>query len=267
MADIRQVALTWRQVLAILLLFPTLGFLFAASAVYRDEPEAKVHSFRIQMSTIAAICGTLSASLFIWNYLIARQPDVHPDILAQLFGEESVFEMDTLHFWAMGRQRGGTVRILILLQNVYGGQCTGRLQLNPVGTTTKIPNAKAPIEFTLDNAEVLACWRDLPVPVTGELSFSFDGFIRKVRAPRVRFKRRIAIRSDSAATAMTVLALAGGHIHISSASRLNIKLENPPADALATIPPGEWETVSLWSLQDQRKQDDVMKLLEHLWNG
>src|SRR4051812_29294214 len=115
--DIRNVALTWRQVLASLLMIPALllGLIFLL--LLADEPANGGSVSKAQSGITAAACGSLASVLLFWNHRITNRPDVYPDILARLFGEQSVCEMSTLHFWAAGRQRGSTVRVVILLQN------------------------------------------------------------------------------------------------------------------------------------------------------
>ena len=47
--------------------------------------------------------------------------------------------------WQLGNG-GSQARVETFLQNVHEGACTGRLQLNPKGTTSKIPQANLPLE-------------------------------------------------------------------------------------------------------------------------
>jgi len=260
--DIGNVALTGRQVVAILLMIAAAILLLAAVA--RDTGVTPAYFFIPGFTCLAASVG-----LFVWNHRIASQPDRDPDILAQLFGPDHVAEMDSLHFWGSGQQNSPRVRVLVVLQNVYDARCEGRLQLDPIGTTTRVQQANLPLEFELGPAEVVAFWRDLPYPVppTAELSFGIDGFIRKVRAPRIRFKRRVAIRSESAAGALTVTTLMTGHVGHFSGSRINIPLA-PLAEASAsTAGPTDWVVISLWSRDQPRTVEDVNTLIHQLLNG
>jgi hypothetical protein len=263
----REVALSTRQVFAVLLVIATLISGLVASARYDNEPPEQVARFRLTMGLIAGGCAVLSAGLFLWHARIVRQPDIHPDILAQVFGDDRVFEMDTLHFWASGRQSGARARLVVLLQNVYGERCTGRLLLCPIGTTTKIKDARLPLEFELGPAEVIAAWRDLPVPATTELSFEIDGFIRKVRAPRVRFKRRVAIGSASKSGWIEAGLALTGHFSIRGGNRLNIQVTPPALDAADPGESSPWGVLSLWSPEEPRDLAAVGELLGHLFKA
>jgi hypothetical protein len=262
--DIRNVALSWRQVIAILLIIASLVLLLAATAVYEGQPN-EIANLRRNFWIAFSCCAISSVALFFWHHRIVSQPDVYPDILSQLVGANQVFELDTLHFWATGYQFGSQCRVIILLQNVYAAHCTGRLQLIPVGTTTRVQQANLPLEFDLGAAEIIAVWRDfpLPVPPTAELSFGIDGFIRKVRAPRIRNKRFNAIRSQTP----TAIVLAGamvGHIHYSSGSRLNIRLEPVAPDAKIVTESTGWQTLSLWSPEQPLDHTAISQLLKQL---
>jgi hypothetical protein len=238
--------------------------LLLASTRHEDGFPAEIAALRIKLRIAFACCAIVSVALFFWNHQLVNQPDVHVDVLAQMFGPDNVFELDSLHFWATGRQRGAQARVVVLLQNVYADRCEGRLQLAPVGTTARIPQANLPLEFVLGAAEVIAVWRDMPLPVppTAELSFGIEGFIRKVRAPRIRFKRRTAIRPQTSTPLLVAGALAG-HIHYSSGSRLNIKLEPAAPDATVSEPT-PWQTLSLWSPEEPRDQPAIGELLRQL---
>jgi hypothetical protein len=265
--DIRNVALSWQQVVGIVLLMGALILGFAACVRLEDEDPKWVASYRLNMGIACAVCATISAFFFVWHVRNTRRSDIYPDVLERLMGADRVCEINTLHFWAAGRQLGdggSQARVVVVLQNVYEGPCEGRLQLNAKGTTIKIPRASEPLMFRMAGAEVLACWRDLPVPVTGALSFGFDLTIRKPKSRRVRFRRRTAIRTDSASTALLVTGLMAGHIAYHGGSRLEFPLVAPPADALATASPTEWMTMSLWSLEEQRSPEAVGELLRKL---
>src|ERR1035437_9509778 len=125
--DFRNVALSGRQVIAVLLIIAALMLLFAATAHQEGQP-AEIASLRMKLWIAFCCCAVTSAGLFLWHHLIVSKPDVHPDILAQMFGTDQVFELDTLHFWASGHQFGSQARVIVLLQNVYADRCSGRLQ-------------------------------------------------------------------------------------------------------------------------------------------
>jgi hypothetical protein len=255
-------ALSWRQATGLLLFGAAAGMYMVA----REQFARQNVTLQLVFWVFCAVFGVVGIVFLCWNFLIESRSDLQPDVLAAIVREDQIVDFEGLHLWTGGVQIDAGVRIVVVLQNVFAGPCTGRLDISPQGAAKKLPLARLPLEFELEDAEVVAYWRELPVAGSASVSFRVEGSLLRRPSARVRFKRRQALNRHGILV-NCVLFLGGlrfGESRFPRATGVKIAVTPSAPNASQAHRPTEWQAVSLWSMQERREIPELQEIFNQL---
>ena len=170
--------------------------------------------YRLGSKVLFGLILMALAGLGWWNWRLQSQPDIFPDVLAQIVDPRSIFEVGDTHFHLGIIKQDGRRRAVCLVQNLVDSPSRFSLSMSAKGSGTRFLKNDIPnLELVLPPAGVAKAILDLPLK---EVTAAADLAIRISAASatepggkRIRFKRRNAV-TKAVNPALTVSLLAAG---------------------------------------------------------
>src|SRR5215212_3226424 len=146
-------ALTWQQVLCVILFMPMLVFAGMGFGQNRGSTEEKVGRYGVGIA--APLFAILLGSHIRSNW----RKDVQPDVLAGLVTSSQIYQLGSAHFVATVRQQGDHLRLMVLIQNTLDGQAEFRLSFKSTVSSLEVPS----LDVMLPPAQVVHAALELPL--------------------------------------------------------------------------------------------------------
>lgn len=157
----------------------------------------------------------LIAAFGVWDYRVLRRKDVVPDILADQFPPQAIFQVGKSHFVFFGEQQGSELVLTCIVQNLYDGANTFALTAQPVSGAHMLVGELPELRITVEPSAVVSASLRMPLRAsesTGDVRIRVSGSSR-ARGRQVRFARRTAVTAHVPIGLTAALAVTGAIVH------------------------------------------------------
>jgi hypothetical protein len=233
--------------------FGTLSGALAMTVNPGDEPPAQAASIRAYCCLGFIFSAIVLVGCIYWEKRRTARKDIVLDVLGEVLPASAIFEVGAMHLAAFATQVGGQIRIVVTVQNRFDQPA--KLELSVADTSGAIP-----LEIVLDGSHAAVFFLSTLCAVDniGVARLRFSIKTRREGGRQVRFAARRTLRNADREAIFTLLALAGGHVHVRLGSNNNrgyplafmnnecILAVRAPANAQGAMA-AEWQMLSLWS--------------------
>jgi hypothetical protein len=233
------VALTWQQIVAILVGIPTaiVGMLLFAPDLAPNRPTLAIN-FGIGL----LIC----VGFTLWHRRRVHRSDLHPDVLTTLVPAHLILELGRCHLYSAARMWGNMVEIAGYAQNLNDGP--GRLELTFVDRSSLWNDRVVIPPLVCDIPPAAVVQFGGRFLCSGPVGRTYKVFLEgryQAGGRQVRFARR-RVLSKRVNPATTAFALTMGALYVGGGTSLSFVVQADRPTAPPPLGDAPWTSTPVW---------------------